>query len=230
MTQGGGISGDWSLIYPTGGYTLAGDYLSTQVIAGNGGSATLGSGNWSTQFNPGDPNAYSYEPNAIYVMSGAITAVATADALPTTTVLRVGTGGTVDLAGTSQQVAALADSTGGGTVTNSSTTSASTLTLSPGGSTAATFSGVIAGGGGAGTINLVKSGSGTQVLAGTNTFTGSTSVAAGTLVVNGSLNATSGVAVLSGGTLAGGGSVAAASTTGGRRATDSSRSCTARRP
>ena len=44
-----------------------------------------------------------------------------------------------------------------------------------------TFSGVIAGGSGLGTINLVLSGSGTQVLAGWNTYTGGTTINGGNL-------------------------------------------------
>ena len=56
----------------------------------------------------------------------------------------------------------------------------SILTLSPtGGST--TFSGMIQGGGTLGTISLVLSGSGTQVLSGSNTYTGTTTVNAGVL-------------------------------------------------
>ena len=44
-----------------------------------------------------------------------------------------------------------------------------------------TFSGNIAGGSGLGTLSLVMSGSGVQVLAGTNTYTGGTDVTGGTL-------------------------------------------------
>ena len=59
---------------------------------------------------------------------------------------------------------------------------ASVLTLSPtGGST--TFSGMIQGGGTLGAISLVMSGSGTQVLAGSNTYTGGTTISAVVLSV-----------------------------------------------
>ena len=63
---------------------------------------------------------------------------------------------------------------------NSNTATASTLTLSATGGTT-TFSGNIAGGSGLGTLSLVMSGSGVQVLAGTNTYTGGTDVTGGTL-------------------------------------------------
>ena len=52
--------------------------------------------------------------------------------------------------------------------------------MSPTGGTT-TFSGSIKGGGALGTISLVKTGAGTQVLAGANTYTGGTTVEQGDL-------------------------------------------------
>lgn len=127
MTTNDGMSG-YSLVTPDGGYVYAGDYLSTGATGGN--ANVLGSGNWASQLGPGDANGYRYERNSIYVISVAITAVATANALPTTTVLRVGTGGTVDLAGTSQQVAASGTTIKAPSVTvNGCTVSAGTLAV-----------------------------------------------------------------------------------------------------
>ena len=104
--------------------------------------------------------------------------------LPTTTVLSIAHGATVDLGGNSQQVAALADYAlgSGGRVINSGTGSISILTLSPTGGSS-TFSGMIQGGGTLGTISLVMNGNGTQVLAGANTYTGGTTVNAGVLQI-----------------------------------------------
>ncbi len=127
--------------------------------------------------------------------------------LPVTTALSIAGGGTLDLSGGSQQVASLSDQTpgsGGSSIINSGT-AASLLTLSPSGST--TFSGTIQGGGTLGTISLVMSGSGTQVLAGSNSYTGGTAVNAGTLQVAGTASlpgyATAGkITVASGGVLA----------------------------
>jgi autotransporter-associated beta strand protein len=100
--------------------------------------------------------------------------------------LQIASGTTVDLGGVNQVVASLSDFSpgAGGTVTNS-TPSTAVLTLTPtSGST--TFSGTIqngAGVNGAGFVGLVMNGSGTQVLAGGNTFTGGTVVNSGNLVL-----------------------------------------------
>ncbi len=120
--------------------------------------------------------------------------------LPVSTPVTVASGATLDLGG-SQTVASLSDAMPGmGGIIQNSGTSPSILTLSAtGGST--TFSGVIAGGVPLGSISLVMSGSGLQVLSGSNTYTGGTTVGGGTLAVNGSL--ASAVTVNGGGCLSG---------------------------
>ena len=125
--------------------------------------------------------------------------------LPAATPLSIAAGATLDLGGGSQQVSSLSDyaAGSGGSIINSGST-ASALTLSPSG-VSTTFSGMIQGGGTMGSIGLVMSGSGTQVLAGSNTYTGPTTINAGQLVVNGSL--ASPVTVNSGGTLGGTGNL-----------------------
>ena len=122
--------------------------------------------------------------------------------LPATTPLTIAANSTLDLNGGTQQVASLSDSSlgSGGSIINSNS-AASVLTLSPTGGSS-TFSGAIAGGGTLGTISLVMSGSGTQVLAGSNTYTGPTTVNRGSLVVNGSLASP---VTVNGGTLGGAG-------------------------
>ena len=102
--------------------------------------------------------------------------------LPIGTPLQVTSGGVFDMGGGVQTVSSLTDGGGGGggRVINSNTGTTSTLTLSPTGGTT-TFTGSIVGGSGSGVISLVMSGSGTQVLAGTNTYTGGTTVSSGTL-------------------------------------------------
>ena len=103
--------------------------------------------------------------------------------LPASTVLQIGAAGTFDLNGSDQTVASLADyDGGGGTVTNSSYGTPVVLTLAAD-SGSATFSGSITDG--AGSVSLVKTGGGTQVLAGpgASTYTGGTTVNAGVLEV-----------------------------------------------
>ena len=83
-------------------------------------------------------------------------------------------------------------------------------TLTIGGNGLSTnVTGVIAdGGAGGGTGGaLVKTGAGTMILSGINTYTGATTVDGGALAVNGSITASSGVTVNDGGTLAGIGTV-----------------------
>ena len=122
-----------------------------------------------------------------------------ANLLPATTPLSIANGAMLDLSGFNQQVASLSDYApgSGGSIINSNTGSVSVLTLSPtGGST--TFSGMIEGSGTLGTIDLVMSGSGTQVLAGSFVGPGSLNVNSGTLILSGSNSYTGGTTVLAG--------------------------------
>jgi fibronectin-binding autotransporter adhesin len=133
--------------------------------------------------------------DSLYFYSQALTPAAvqalysgSGNLLPATTPVQIAPGAALDLAGISQQVASLSDSTrgNGGTVTNSAPIP-STLTLAPaGGST--TFSGTIQNGNG--TVSLVFDGPGTQVLAGSNTYSGATTVNGGVLAA-GAANALS---------------------------------------
>jgi autotransporter-associated beta strand protein len=99
--------------------------------------------------------------------------------LPPASPVNLAAGATLDLSGTSQTIASLADIGGsGGLVTNSGGTSA-TLTLnSP---STNSFSGKICDASLANALNLIKSGSGTQNLNGASSYSGNTTVKAGTL-------------------------------------------------
>lgn len=90
------------------------------------------------------------------------------------------TGGTFDLAGLSEGFDGLSGS--GGTINNSTAATTSTLTLGQNNSTGSPlFAGVIQNG--AGTVALVKTGSGTQTLSGANTHSGGTTINGGTLAI-----------------------------------------------
>jgi autotransporter-associated beta strand protein len=102
----------------------------------------------------------------------------------------------LDLNGTSQGVGNLAGPAG--TITNSAA-AASTLTIGNGGNGGGAFAGNVMQGRGA--IALIKAGTGTITLAGTNTYTGGTTVSAGTLALSGSISNTAFIAVASGATL-----------------------------
>ena len=96
--------------------------------------------------------------------------------LPSTTPLFIAAGGTLDLFGGTQQVASLS---GSGVVTNSLSSSISTLTVG-GSNTSQTFAGTLQDG--AGTLALAMVGPGTLTLTGTNEYSGGTYVYSGTLI------------------------------------------------
>ncbi|MCE0497616.1 MAG: autotransporter-associated beta strand repeat-containing protein [Methylacidiphilales bacterium] len=92
--------------------------------------------------------------------------------------------GTLDLNGTTQTIGAL---TGDFAILNSSNGTTSTLTIGNGITNTfenATYSGIIENNSGSGgTVALVKTGAGTEILTANNTYSGGTTINAGTLVV-----------------------------------------------
>jgi fibronectin-binding autotransporter adhesin len=109
--------------------------------------------------------------------------------LPNTTNVSIAGAGTLDLHGQSDTIAAL---TGSGVVDN---TAAGNSVLTVGsGNAGGTFSGNIRNSG-SGTTGLVKTGTGTETLSGSSTYTGETKVNQGALVVSGSLNGSTKVTV-----------------------------------
>jgi autotransporter-associated beta strand protein len=100
---------------------------------------------------------------------------------------------------------------GGGQVQNASSTADSVLTLNVANATTQTSSAVLRNTGGSttGSLSIVKTGGGTQILGGNMTYTGVTSINQGTLAVTGSLLNSGTVLVNDGGSLSGSGSVGA---------------------
>jgi autotransporter-associated beta strand protein len=135
------------------------------------------------------------------------------NALPTTTAVSLGQSasanlGTLDLNDNNQQIAGLDSALGiNATAAKNTVTSAGAATLTLGGSDSYSYgngstnnSGIITG-----AVSLVKTGSGTQILGDTNTYTGTTTVSNGTLLVNGSITAST--VTVKGGTLGGFGTI-----------------------
>ncbi len=75
--------------------------------------------------------------------------------------------------------------TGSGNITNTTGgTTARTLTVGSDGTSPAAYSGVISNGTNTGGVALTKTGAGTLLLTGNNTYTGATTISAGTLTLN----------------------------------------------
>lgn len=120
------------------------------------------------------------------------------DRLPIGTVVNVGQSasvnlGTLDLNGRDQTIAGIVSTAGTNATasTNIVTSSATaTLTINTSGSNSYVYSAGMQANSGiiSGAISLIKSGSGTQMLGGTNSYTGTTQITGGTLNVSGSIS------------------------------------------
>lgn len=151
-------------------------------ISGSGGFIKQGGGRIDIG------GAGSFAGNTV-INNGTLRLITGNDRLPTGTTVSLGQVGnnnlgTLDINGRNQQIAGLNSTTGtNASASNNTVTSATTATLTLGGSGTYSYgdgtnanSGVITG-----TISLVKTGSGTQLLGDANTYTGGTTVNGGTL-------------------------------------------------
>ena len=162
------------------------------TISGGAGLTLLGNGTGSNSTVLSGTNTYSGDT---VINSGSSLTVQGGSAIPATSAV---TNNGSFLVANSQSVGSLA-----GTGNTSVATGA---VLNAGGNNRdTTYAGAISGDGG-----LTKSGMGTMVLSGNNTYTGATTVGAGTLQVDGAL--ASGVAVQNGATLTGAGQIGGAVT------------------
>lgn len=150
-------------------------------ISGQGSLAKIGAGVVTLSGN----DAYSGGT----ILSGGTLKLGSDAALPQTTTVTSALGSTLDLAGRSPTIDALA---GGGSVINSSGT-LSTLHLLPGSGDNNTFSGGISG-----PVAVSLEGYGAQTLSGGNSFTGGVSVSGGTLALTSTSNSFTGGIVVSG--------------------------------
>jgi fibronectin-binding autotransporter adhesin len=205
-------------VYVNGVQVTSGTYTGTPEFMKSGQTLSLGSqeaggGSYGNAgyFNGAldEVDIYPTALTAAQVNTLYLANVNTGSVLPVTTPLTVASGATLDVAGNSQTIGSLSDSSpgSGGTVTNSSTYPA-TLTVSPA-SGSTTFSGTITDGGTANAITFIKSGLGMQTLAGSSTYSGGTTITAGTLLANNTSGSAtgSGSVNITGGTLGGSGTI-----------------------
>ncbi len=166
--------------------TIAAEFAATiegvikDNVGGVGNLVTGGSGRVELQ----GANTYS---GSTTVAKGQLRLVGGDDRLPTGTSLTLGDGtnaGTFNLGGFNQTVASLNVASGspGGYITNSASATTNSIFTVNGAGTS-TYSGQFGAGTSANALTLVKSGSGTLILSGSNLHTGGTRVIGGTLVV-----------------------------------------------
>jgi len=178
----------------TGGSIFVGDGSGNGVISGNGdlfigNSSTTGGGAGTLYLNAQN----TYTGNTLINSNGTIVLGGGSNTLPTNTNVIYGSlsgagNATLDLSGNNQQIASLSDDAAKPsgknlTITNNGG-SVAVLTVSGSVTPANSFSGNIVDG--ASEIALVKAGSNTLTLNGTDTYSGGTTVLGGTLAVKGS--------------------------------------------
>lgn len=161
---------------------------------GGGGTVVLGTG------------AKTWGNTDINLGTGGVVRL-TGSTLPTGTNLSFLSNSTLQTIGRNVSVSSLTSAGGVGAITNTHASTATTLTIN--GNAATTYTGSISNGG-VGVINLVRSGSGSTTLSGTNTYTGSTTVSGGLLVIDGT-HTGGGATTVNGGELVVNGSLAATS-------------------
>ena len=180
----------WNQVTAVGSGGNTSFYIDGNFVGSTTGAESVSNiyaiGNWQSGGQPfaqyvDDVNIYQTALSAAQVKTLYAYSANSFNVLPIQTPVQIASGATLDLNGASQQVASLNDYVSGsqGAVTNTAATPA-TLTLAPSGGTAI-FSGSI--GDGSGGVSLVLNGNGTQILAGSNTYSGATTISAGTLQI-----------------------------------------------
>ncbi len=189
-----------------GGFDVTGANVLTVsgIISGGAAADNLSKVGTGTVVFSNAGNSYA---NATVISAGTLQ-LGNNNVIPSASNVTVAGSAFLDLNGKSNAINALA---GAGTVTNSASTTASTLTVGSANG-GGNFSGSIQDG--AGTVAFTKTGSGTQTLSGASTFSGATSIAGGVLIVSGSLSGTASVDVKSTATLGGSGSISTSNSGG----------------
>jgi fibronectin-binding autotransporter adhesin len=216
----GGAStvGDYSgVISGAGGFSMQG--AGKQILRGNStfsGAVTVSRGGTLTFTSISDINGAASALGIARSISGRLNLGSANEATVNSTLQYIGTGHSsnrhIYLQGTTAGGIIDASGTGALVLSGSIVSSGAgtkTLTLTGTSTAANTISNIIPNNSETNVTHLKKTGSGTWVLGGANTYTGTTSIEAGTLLVNGSINAASAVSVSAGATLGGSGTVGA---------------------
>ena len=182
----GTISAAGGTLNLTGGIDLAG----SQLVFNGGGSVNItGTGISSSAPDVGilidgstlTLGAASGFEGPVFVDNGGLLRLGAANVLPASLSVELHlTDGDLDLNGQSATLSALAGSSFS-IISNGAATTSSTLTINGGG--AYSFSGVIQDG--LGTVSLVRSGSGTTLFEGANTYSGTTTISSGSIQLSG---------------------------------------------
>ena len=214
VTTGGGnatalsgvLSGPGNLLMTYGGVTLSG--FSNNTLSGLVQFDTTSGNNLLTLNKSGGAIAIA---GSLELDESAIAVCGNTNQFSTNSIVTVNGNAILQLNGKNQIIGGLAD-TNGGFVADDVNTTAATLTLnSPAGSTN-TFAGILCNttSSKTGKLSLTKTGAGTQMLSGVNTFSGSAIINSGSLAIantNGSGLGTNLVTVNASGTLMGNGSL-----------------------
>ena len=189
----------------TGAFTLTGGTLQ---LGNNTNTGTINGGLSFNLVATGGTLAFSRSDNVTYsgVLSGAGSLTQAGTGNLTLTGANTYTG-TTTISGGTLTIGAGGTLGTGNIVLSGGTLVGGTLAVSKFSGTSGSYSGILTG-----TTGLNKTGAGTLVLSGANTYTGTTTVAAGTLLVHGSVGA---VTVNSGATIGGNGTLGATSLSSG---------------
>ncbi len=165
-------------------------------VSGGGGLTASGSGTIVL----GGSNTFS---GGLSIDAGVLLQIANTAALnpaaPDVVNFTFGSTGVLQLNGNSVAVGGLNASNAGAPVVMNSNSGAATLTVNATG--ASVYAGSIQDGLGGGALSLVKSGSGTQNLAGSDSYSGGTTLSAGNLTLSNTAALGSGLLTITGGTL-----------------------------
>ncbi|MFZ5783374.1 MAG: autotransporter domain-containing protein [Pseudomonadota bacterium] len=183
LIMAGGTLQTSSFVFSSRSLTLVAGTMSTittpdtftlQGLINGGGGLIVAAGTFQIGEGLGGSNASNYTGPTIIQSGATLQIQGGAFVLSPNSAFTIASGGVLDVAATSQTIGSLA---GGGTVTNS-VNSLGQLIVG-GNNTSTTFSGNLQDG--AGPLSLVKSGTGTMILSGVNSYSGGTTVQGGIL-------------------------------------------------